>query len=139
MVEGKAEQLEEIYSFSVKDQEDGVREAEEAGYEIVKGTPSLLVLDLDDEESIRHYQELVYWCADVEEVARWHSKSGTGLHVTLEVYPDKEIKERLLLQALLGSDRVKEYLSWRYVEDGGDPDLATVLFKPTEKTKKEQG
>lgn len=60
------------------------------------------------------------------------SPSGTPgkLHVvvTLSRSVTDEV-ERVLLQALLGSDPMRELLSWRRIEDGSDNDAISLFFE----------
>jgi hypothetical protein len=60
------------------------------------------------------------------------SPSGEPGHahvvVTLE-RPVRDMRERIMLQALLGSDPMRELLSWRRLEDGADEDAISLFFE----------
>lgn len=102
---------------------------------VVPGNEQELLLDLDDEASMRHMDAMIAVLRsnsiDVKVTSRTVSKSGVGRHVILQVPFELNDMTRILWQACLGSDRKRELLSvLRILQQTGRP--ATVLFeKPT--------
>jgi len=117
------------------DFETAVKNAEEAGFTIVHGTPNTLLLDLDSEADWEFFNKTMLpilmdtSAVDIMKIDHWKSKSGVGYHVVITVGKPLKVMERLLLQACLGSDRKHELLSLvRGVWCGNAS--PTVLFKP---------
>jgi hypothetical protein len=104
--------------------------AEKSGFEIVRSTETTLLLDLDDGASKDIYERVFRTIAPLfalQEIERWASKSGKGLHVVLSCKP-MEAAQRIALQACLGSDKVRESLAIGMLIDGIKNPI--VLFKP---------
>lgn len=98
-----------------------------AGYEVVKRQPNQLLLDLDsgfiDPGILRRLRSEGL----VKRRQQWQSKSG-NLHTLITLNRDLSPVEALLLQALLGSDPLRELLGLlRVWNDVPEP---SVLFKP---------
>lgn len=103
---------------------------EQGLFEVVRSDPKTLLLDLDTPEAVTRYLkglETMQQYMALREKAQWRSKSG-NLHVLVELAEPLDVETRLFLQACLGSDGVKEYLSSLRLEAGvTEPSL---LFKP---------
>ena len=111
--------------------ENAKMHALDAGFEIVGGNESTLLLDLDTESAYQQYQQMIpmvrehFGSFDVRE---WKSKSGNrhiqlvfaGLNLT--------VPERLVLQSVLGSDPKHELLSLLGYRNGVEDPI--MLFKP---------
>lgn len=108
--------------------------AESYGCEAVFGEPNIIQLDLDSEEAVTRYRAAY---AIVERtstlpphrVEEWTSRSGKGLHVQLILDIPIPPERRVIWQALLGSDPVRETLN--YLNDRATKNDGTiVLFRP---------
>jgi hypothetical protein len=117
-------------------QAQAMEQAEAEGLEVIHGDSQTLLIDLDDAESIRYYneqlpsikKELEARGNKLTKKQSYTSKSGVGRHVILKLKHPLPLEQRLIIQACLGSDRVKEFLSlMRFVD--GDPEPC-LLFKP---------
>lgn len=107
-----------------------LEQAREQGMTVVKGSDTRILLDLDDGEDEEFYATMLPVICEhikLEEEKRWRSKNG-GLHVQLLSPRPLNVRSRLLIQACLGSDRVKEFLSLvRVWKKESDP---VMLFRP---------
>lgn len=107
-----------------------IRQAESEGFTVVRGGPCVLVLDLDTPAAWEQYARvlvIVKRYMDVTAVEEWNSKSGNK-HVRITLAEPWDITTRLLLQAALGSDGVKELLTVIRVWNGVDE--PSMLFRP---------
>lgn len=91
-----------------------VREAEKAGYKVVTGTPSTLLLDLDNVAAVNQYFKISEMLDEknpdlIQEEEGWKSKSG-NIHMVLKLGQALDLLDRLFLQQLLGSDPKKGFL-----------------------------
>ena len=105
--------------------------ARRRGFEIIEGGPRTLLLDLDSDEALRTYEEmldLAHQYFGAKEKERWRSKSGKGWHIILETDVSLIGAERIALQACLGSDLKRELLSVADFASGIEE--PSVLFKP---------
>jgi len=115
------------YGWSWK---DAVLNAEATGMKVYRSTDTLLLLDLDDSESLFKYESmfpLLEKQFELVELNRWHSKSGIGWHVILLCSPQNMLT-RITLQAVLGSDIKREALALLMHRDGIEN--CSWLFKP---------
>lgn len=90
-------------------------------------------MDLDSKADILWYKYAfpkVLEFFPLREIEQWPSKSGKGIHVVLESSTiPLSIEERLLLQCILGSDRLRELYSMARI--GKVPvEIDSVLFRP---------
>lgn len=110
--------------------------AKNEGAIVVRGNALRILLDLDEPEDEIFYDDMfpvICEHINLKEVKRWRSKNG-GLHVEISSPRPLTIRTRLLIQACLGSDRVKEFLSLvRVWKKETDP---VMLFKPKTKVAK---
>jgi hypothetical protein len=111
--------------YHVDTWEEGGKKALEAGFKIVPARKATVLLDLDTPEDVARYEAILEriqkpmghaW--GLKEVERWKSKSGVGTHVHLEMTSDLNEYERVALQALLGSDPVRELISLMRMRHG---------------------
>lgn len=104
-----------------------IREAREAGMEVVMGDSFHLLLDIDSPESLAHYESFMGWISKdlaLVEESRWRSKSGNWHIVVRSERYALSVSDRIALQACLGSDLKHEVLSMMsYLNP-------CVLFKP---------
>jgi hypothetical protein len=86
--------------------------ARENGLVVTEGHDRLLLLDIDDQYSLTYF--LMIWKYYAKELewtdCLWTVSRSGGVHVKIYLREDVDIVERLLLQACLGSDRVRERL-----------------------------
>lgn len=104
------------------------------GFEVIRGTPSTLLLDLDTDAAWAQFERVL---PTVEKTVgtlglrQWPSKSGNR-HVQLKLVGDLPALLRIALQAALGSDGVREALALKRLENGiAEP---SSLFRPTRAT-----
>lgn len=92
------------------------RDAERKGCEIRLPNADELFIDIDSDEDYRAFLEQLDIFKEHIEVLWWHatpSKSGgRRWHVVITLGFDVDDRERVIYQALLGSDRKRELLSW---------------------------
>lgn len=116
--------------------EDRIREALKGGFGIVYSSPRTILLDLDDDESVTRYDKQIDMLAEhygLYELESWKSKSGNK-HVVLTLEaPIPDPKDRIILQLVLGSDPVREFLSLEQINNGVSQDKMSMLFKPGRK------
>ncbi len=114
------------------------KRAEARGCYVVDPQPNELFIDIDREEDFEYFKKNVNWLKDIVEC--WHitpSPSGKPGHYHIVVTLKRAVRdafERIGLQAILGSDRLREVLSWRNaLNNSGRP---TCFFeKETDKFK----
>lgn len=108
-----------------------IEEARKAGFIIVQGDDNTLLLDLDTPESRHQFNAMLPMVHDrfnVKDYQTWSSKSG-NTHVRLTIEKCATPMERLLLQAVLGSDVKRELLGMLKIRAAISDD-PSVLFKP---------
>jgi hypothetical protein len=111
-----------------------IADAEAKGFRVYIGNDRRLLLDLDTPASLRQYERVLPILQDMYElveVSRWPSKSGHGTHVVLECNEPLTVLERYGMQAMLGSDGVREALSVRRWLHGLS--IHSLLFRPKKK------
>lgn len=111
--------------------EEAMRCAEANGFEVVRSSPTALLLDLDTLDQLAQYEAVklaLLRNVQVDGIDHWRSKSGNKhVHIRL-VEPIEDPAKRYALQAALGSDPVKEMLSiFRLLNGVREP---SMLFKP---------
>lgn len=105
--------------------------AKEDGFEVVQSNDRTLLLDLDSawaREQFDRVLPIVNEHIGVDHVEEWSSKSG-NTHVKVVLIQSLPIDMRVLLQAALGSDGVREALA--LVQHRNGCEEPSVLFKPT--------
>ena len=114
-----------------------IKRAEEQGLRTVLPKGNQLLIDLDSEEQYQTYlkrfarvQESLF----IQEVYNQPSKSGLPKrHIIIELEKSIDVRERLILQLYLGSDPIREFLSYlRFLQDDPFPSL---FFEKKEDTK----
>lgn len=110
-----------------------LRKAAESNLDVVIPEPNQLFIDIDNEEDFRQYAfnvtllnlHLPDFIVDVE--IKVSKSGGLGRHITVTV--DKYLTdiERIGLQAMLGSDRKREMLSW--LSAGQGHEHPTLFFE----------
>ena len=122
--------------YLLAQQENNLNDALAQGFTIHHAGPRQITLDLDDETAEAYYNKMlpmVQRYLALTETDRWTSKSGNGRHVVLESERVFTTTEALLLQAILGSDVKREFLSFiRSINGEPDEDIR-LLFRPPEK------
>jgi hypothetical protein len=106
--------------------------AEKKGLIVVRPKPNELFVDIDDEPSLAIFTRNIkrigqtIGCTHV----RRRSPSGASgrLHIVVKLNRDvRDAFERITLQALIGSDRIHEALSWQAAVRGDE--YPTVFFE----------
>src|SRR5574340_1043691 len=97
--------------------EKAYRFAEDNNLDIVTPMPDELQIDLDTEEDYQYYLKQLgilrrYLCLPSEPVVKPSRHGLPRRHVTVSLPSEISDKERLCLQACLGSDRVRELLCY---------------------------
>jgi hypothetical protein len=106
------------------------------GCTVREPAPDQLFLDIDSEEQAARCRRLIATMDRTGLIAdrpRWSpSPSGEPGHYHVVVDLSRNVvdmRERILLQALLGSDPMRELLSWRRLEDGAPDDAISLFFE----------
>jgi hypothetical protein len=116
--------------------EGQLKEAREKGCVVVYPGPNDLFVDIDSEDDLDFFHEAIvrlrrYFPGGDILVNVTPSKSPGRYHATVTIpRPVKDAAERILLQAVLGSDRVRELLSWARLETGATPHPTVFFEKP---------
>ncbi len=114
-------------------------EAEKYGGQVVYPTQYELQLDLDSEEAVEGFRSRLRWLEKIIPVKQFGigpSRSPGKFHAVVELEkPVSSDMERILLQACLGSDPIRELLSYRRVLER-DPH-PTLFIEGGTKPKKE--
>lgn len=117
-------------SKPILDQRLAIQAARNAGCKVFKCSPKWLLLDLDSDIATETYENtlpIIQEDLNVIEHRRWQSKSGNW-HVLLKLPRPLPVEQRMLLQAILGSDLMREWYSLLRVWNGcKEPSL---LFEP---------
>jgi hypothetical protein len=108
--------------------------ARSMGLTVVAPGPNQLQLDIDNKESRevfdRHYDILQKHFGIIGVTATSSKSGGERQHITVTLARDVTPLERVGLQAMMGSDRKRELLSFARILYGDeDP---TVFFEPTQ-------
>lgn len=117
--------------------EGAIAAAEAANCQVRYPAPNELFVDIDSEEDFalfeKHLAVFREQCIAVESVDVTPSKSGLPKrHVVVRlVEPVADATQRVLFQALLGSDRLHELLSLLAIREGTTPH-PTMFFEPKE-------
>lgn len=95
-----------------------------------------LQIDLDDPEDLQVFDRTMAILAKMEPAlvrgaTTAPSKSGEGYHVRVRLNEPLDVRDRILLQACLGSDVKREMISWCRVRK--NIPLPVVLFRPSER------
>jgi hypothetical protein len=119
-----------------------LRQTLEEAFEIAAGKgcvvrvpgPRELFIDIDSDEANVSFERLRKACpADlIDRVDRTPSPSGRPGHYHIVVRLNRDLRddrERVLLQAVLGSDPMRELLSWRRIENGSDSASVSIFFE----------
>jgi hypothetical protein len=92
------------------------------GYIAIEPKPNELFIDIDHPESFKIYNfykpKIDQMYGRFLEDKLTQSKTEGHYHIILKLPYDTEVMERLFLQRLLGSDPLREYLSYRRVIEG---------------------
>lgn len=109
------EQFDPSYTRGNDDSRPFMKEMEEAGFEIILPADNELLIDLDTEEQyqtfLKQYERLQQDYSCTSRV--YPSKSGLPRrHVVVELYFNMSPFQRIALQAALGSDPMRELLSF---------------------------
>lgn len=101
----------------IKDSRDALEEAKKHGWKVVFPEDNQLQLDIDDDASYQIWaraRNLIEKHLKINKVVETPSKSGQvgKWHITVDLGVSLTPEERILLQALLGSDRMRETLSY---------------------------
>jgi hypothetical protein len=109
-------------------------EAKERGCVVVKPKANELFVDIDDDFMLEHFNR------NIEVLRRSHkirvrrtpSPSGEPAHFHIVVTLDRDVQpmERILLQSCLGSDPMREILSWQRLQCGDE--CPTLFFEKAE-------
>lgn len=88
--------------------------AEERNCDVVYADDSVLQLDIDSDEAYERYRivrDRLYaeGLLNYRKTEEWRSRSGNR-HVLIHLWDEVPVRQRILLQALLGSDLTRELL-----------------------------
>lgn len=117
--------------YADEDIEEVVRQGKINGYIVYRSNSRLLLVDLDTEAARIQYERVLPILAKThgaKEDDRWISRGGNA-HRVVRLTQPIGIFHRLGLQAMLGSDGVREALSLKRARAGvSEP---SVLFRPS--------
>lgn len=121
-----------IFLGSYKNTSDlAIETAANCGWDVVFGTPTLLLLDIDTPEQLLKSHICLAAVVKskkltIKEITYTISKGGKGWHLYVRLAePIPASQDRSLIQALLGSDSVRETQGWWRAQAG---DLSPILF-----------
>lgn len=99
------------------------------GLRIVPTEPTLLLLDIDTDEDFEHCRKMLKVVNRKHRIAsaEYSRSKSNHFHVFVRMVSPLSVEQRLFLQAVCGSDRMKEMLSYRDMTGPEDTD-AIVLF-----------
>lgn len=111
--------LEETYieGDKIAGSKDAHEIAQKNGWRVVVPENNQLQLDIDDNHSYQiwaKHRNVIEKSLKITKVVETPSKSGKPgrCHITVDLDVTLKPDERIVLQALLGSDRTREILSW---------------------------
>lgn len=110
-----------------------IDKASKEGFTVIRGNHNTLLLDLDGEDRLNYYEMIlpkVKKNFELIELTRYKSKSGKNWHVVLQTNMILTVSTRVALQAILGSDPIKEMLSLVKLKNNVPTKDIVVLFKP---------
>lgn len=112
--------------------EEALNKAIENDCILIQSTPTQLLLDLDTLASTKQFFNYFPKAAEIfenfKQVLQWRSRNGND-HVLIPLQEEMPFRDRLVLQATLGSDPMKEMLSLNSFQSRGIQE-SCFLFKP---------
>jgi hypothetical protein len=110
--------------------ESAHEKARTLGRVVVYPKPNELFVDIDCEAAMRRFVRVVAYMSGVTYAVRPSPSGRPGrYHVTVTMTGNVSPLERIALQAMLGSDPVREVLSWRRLQNGIE--TPTIFFEQT--------
>ncbi len=112
--------------------EESEAAAKSMGLVIRKPKANELFLDIDNAHDLDIFTKHVEKLSDIVKayVATPSKSGGSKKHIVVTLHrPVKSLTERLLLQAVLGSDRLRELLGWKRIE-AGNKNCSLLFEKP---------
>ena len=104
------------YDFKSLNEENRDAKAKEGNLDIVFPKSNELQIDIDNEHSYQVFKNQIVILRkyiSVTNIEEHESKGGLpGRHITVTLFKDVTMIERLALQAMLGSDRIRELLGY---------------------------
>jgi hypothetical protein len=125
-------------SYLIEEFSKSQKLAQSRDLEVIHSTADTLLIDLDTGTQQDQFRVMLGRAQNIEglkgifEKERWVSKSGHGVHVVVQLPHHFSVAERLLLQACLGSDPMRELLGM-FLERHGEAN-PIMLFKPKVKS-----
>lgn len=119
--------------YSMDKEERAIEKAKNNGMNIIKGTPTTLLLDLDQERYFHRFESMIDMVDNkfgVIKYETWPSKSGGyHKHALVHLKNELDVPTRVGLQSILGSDPRRETFNmYKYARNlTADPSL---LFQP---------
>lgn len=116
--------------------DEAIKLAREKGFTVVESDEYTLLLDIDSDADYAWLAAMLpilnSACPNMGALIReeWLSKSGTHRHVKVSVCELLSVEERVLLQAVLGSDRKRELLAYSRILKGVRDNNISTLFRP---------
>jgi hypothetical protein len=115
--------------YPVDSSDSAIKNAENRGLTVIVSDNNTLLIDIDTVEQYAIFQQRIDKVSkDIGMTIVSDEPSRSGLprrHITIALGEEKTVADRLFLQLYLGSDPIKEYLSFlRY--EAGDP--KPILF-----------
>ena len=103
--------------------EELCNKAAEEGFEVIFSDKYTLLIDIDDDEHLAMFNARIdrikQEITDIESIEYYTSTSGEPhKHIIIKMKDECDVLRRLFLQIFLGSDPVREYLSYLRHERG---------------------
>lgn len=109
------------------------KQAAERGLTIKRPLPNELFVDIDNARDFTRFKQLVEMLNRVEPVLGWEAtpsaSGGQHRHVVVALSRNVTEQERIMFQAMLGSDLKREVLSYERLKTGSCP-YPTMFFEP---------
>ena len=112
--------------------EEAIKLAEKNNWSVVFPSEHALQIDIDSAdayETFKRHKDILDKTLGIEDCSEWPSKSGLSWrkHITIRLKQPISAERRILLQAAMGSDRMREILSFARLING-DPN-PTLFFE----------
>lgn len=120
-----------VQKYILIPQEEAIKAVKENGFDVVYPEDNQLQLDIDDEAGLIRFENMLYMVGAYLNIKDYNirtSKSGGDhKHITITLPHPISPVERILLQAILGSDPKREMLSYvRLLKGEKNP---TIFFE----------
>lgn len=107
--------------------------AKSKGLVLRSPAPNELFIDIDSDAALREHARLMKAAPKGLVTSSYITPSPSGksghFHVVVTLSREVSSTERVMLQALFGSDLMRELLSWRRIQDGAEDNAVSLFFE----------